>query len=103
MKEYLFCDRWSFAKTGLGEEMPASERFCRVALPHDWLIYQVQDLYENSTGWYKRELSMEELQGVYGYRKGERVLVSFDGVYMDSTKDESEAGESLCTYKRSRE
>ncbi|MFR1904838.1 MAG: sugar-binding domain-containing protein [Clostridium neonatale] len=46
-------------------------------IPHDWLIYNSLDLYENSIGWYRKK---------FMYSKNEdEVLLCFDGVYMDST------------------
>ncbi|MGQ8870645.1 glycoside hydrolase family 2 TIM barrel-domain containing protein [Paenibacillus sp. TSA_86.1] len=51
--------------------------FEAVELPHDWLIYDTLDLYENSIGWYRK---------TFEYTKDEQqVLLCFDGVYMDST------------------
>lgn len=47
-----------------------------VTLPHDYLIYDVKNLYRDSIGWYKRKL-------VYVPDELERVLF-FEGVYMDS-------------------
>jgi len=52
--------------------------FAPVDLPHDWLIYNTLDLYENSIGWYRRIWTYEK-------REHEQVLLRFDGVYMDSS------------------
>lgn len=75
----LFNDGWEFAKSGLDTDECSSLRFEPVDLPHDWLIYNAQDLYENSIGWYRKIFSYAPA------RESEQVLLSFDGVYMDST------------------
>ena len=81
----LFNQNWTFLKTALGTELSdiieRKEEFVSVDIPHDWLIYQAKNLYENSTGWYRRAVTVEEL----GLGEGERAILRFDGVYMDST------------------
>ncbi len=81
----LFNQKWTFLKTAPGTEQSdiagSRDLFVPVDIPHDWLIYQTKDLYENSTGWYRRILDVSEL----GLADGERVIIRFDGVYMDST------------------
>ena len=47
----LYNDGWCCAKTENGAPRPAPAAFAPVALPHDWLIAQANDLYENSDGW----------------------------------------------------
>lgn len=73
----LFCSGWEFYKAKLGEDYSESFPFKAVDIPHDWLIYNVNDLYENSTGWYRKTFSYEKKEGVRSY-------IRFDGVYMDS-------------------
>ncbi|MDR2043466.1 MAG: DUF4982 domain-containing protein [Clostridium sp.] len=81
-KVRLFNDQWSFRKTL--EEVPAevilSEKreFVPVDLPHDWLIYQVKDLYESGYGWYYKRFVCD-----VDTSKGETAILRFDGVYMD--------------------
>lgn len=79
----LFNDGWSFLKTPFGTELSdiveREKEFRAVDIPHDWLIYDVNNLYEDSTGWYLRKLSGETLD----IRQGERIYLRFDGVYMD--------------------
>lgn len=77
----LFNDSWEFAKSGLelkdSERPPKQLSFVSVDLPHDWLIYDTLNLYENSVGWYRKR---------FFAKKGEKqFLLRFDGVYMDST------------------
>ncbi|MCM1568469.1 MAG: DUF4982 domain-containing protein [Roseburia sp.] len=78
----LFTEDWYFLKTPLGtswEQMRGRQQeFRPVELPHDWLIYQTDDLYENSFGWYRKEFTAQ-------IREGERLQLCFEGVYMDST------------------
>ncbi len=76
----LLDNGWSFLKLPLGStrEQTQGGDWQAVSLPHDWLIGQVKNLYEDGDGWYRRVLDMPALQG-------ERLLLHFDGVYMDST------------------
>ena len=78
----LWTDGWSFCKTAPGttiEEIEGrKETFVRVELPHDWLIYNTDNLYEDSFGWYRKTFVPE-------ISEGERLQLRFDGVYMDST------------------
>ena len=61
----------------MGVTDPRDLPFQPVDLPHDWLIHNTLDLYENSIGWYRREW---EFRG-----DADQVLLYFEGVYMDST------------------
>lgn len=103
----LFNDNWSFLKTGLDTELSGIQgregEFAAVDLPHDWLIYNTHNLYENSTGWYRKCIvvchssgmaqtdtsQMDALRetggGMLYLAPGQRALLRFDGVYMDST------------------
>lgn len=73
-KMTLLCDGWEFCKCPLGTEYSDNLGWTRVDIPHDWLIYDTKNLYETSTGWYRRKLS---------YDGNERAALRFDGVYMD--------------------
>ena len=81
----LFNQDWTFLKTaletGLSDIKERKAEFKAVDIPHDWLIYQVKDLYEDSTGWYRKVITKESL----GLEEGGRAILCFDGVYMDST------------------
>ena len=59
----LFNHNWTFLKTDFGTELSdiieRVEEFVSVDIPHDWLIYQVNNLYENSTGWYRKLVTVE--------------------------------------------
>lgn len=80
-RKRLFNDNWEFVKTPYGtdlKELKAWEQeFKHVDLPHDWLIYDTQKLYETGTGWYRKHF---ETAGADGLTR----LLRFDGVYMDS-------------------
>lgn len=78
----LFNDNWLFSKQALhtnydymsGEHV----KWKRVSLPHDWLIYDTHNLYENSEGWYLKYLNVEELN------KNRLTILRFEGIYMNS-------------------
>jgi len=72
----LFNDGWEFAKSGLEATDAAGLPFEPVDLPHDWLIYDTLNLYENGIGWYRKRFKATT---------GSRLLLAFDGVYMDSS------------------
>lgn len=104
-----FSAGWGFLRTELTATMAEAEsakaRFAPVELPHDWLIYDTENLYRDGCGWYRKEFELEtgeigDLGGTLGVRarkedggervfarigRGERVILRFDGVYMDST------------------
>lgn len=77
----LFNDGWQFCLCDIGTELSAlpGRHWYDVELPHDWLINDTSKLYETGEGWYRRSLtcSAEQLSG--------RMLLNFDGVYMNST------------------
>lgn len=76
-KKTRFNDGWTFAKSGLETDDWSGLVFEPIDLPHDWLIDNTLDLYEDGIGWYRKRFRYEEA--------GERILLYFDGVYMDSS------------------
>lgn len=64
-------DGWMFSKNNI--------QYYPVEIPHDWLIYNVKNLYESGMGYYKRELDLSYIED------RQRVFLHFDGVYMDTT------------------
>ncbi|QDP41417.1 DUF4982 domain-containing protein [Radiobacillus deserti] len=76
-RKVLFNDGWEFAKSGLEVTSRENLHFQPVDLPHDWLIYNTLDLYEDSIGWYRKRCLVKEIDN--------QILLCFDGVYMDST------------------
>ena len=75
----LFNDGWAFAKLPLGSTMAEARaaEWRAVDLPHDFLIHQADHLYESCDGWYRRGFP------VPAEWADRRVLLRFDGVYMD--------------------
>ena len=79
----LFNDGWLFSKVSLsdaydGQSVPEANTFVPVMVPHDWLIYDTHNLYEDSVGWYKKKFVVNNTADHYYF-------IRFDGVYMDST------------------
>ena len=74
--------QWEFAKFPIGKGNQEIENgfagWEGVKLPHDWQIFDTADLYENAEGWYRRSLPLT-------LSDGERVILYFEGVYMDTT------------------
>lgn len=81
-QKILFNTGWRFARTALDVEYAQKEKWQAglepVALPHDWLIWQTDRLYEDGIGWYEKRWLAEK-------KAGERIYLRFDGVYMDSS------------------
>ena len=54
----LFNNGWEFVKLPLSVTLDELEGcrpvFKSVSLPHDWLIYQGTNLYEDGSGWYRK-------------------------------------------------
>lgn len=78
-RKILFNDGWKFAKSSLEVDSCDKLQFKDIEIPHDWLIYNTLDLYENSIGWYKKKLVINK------DLKDKEILLWFDGVYMNST------------------
>lgn len=70
---------WMFGLRDYKEDNLAREpeEWQQVDIPHDWLIYNTQDLYRNSIGWYKKAFQYKN--------DGLRWIIRFEGIYMDST------------------
>lgn len=77
----LFNDGWEFSRqplhTTFSEMKEREQMFSPVGLPHDWLIYDTNHLYEDGTGWYRKRFVLEK-------KEQELVFLRFDGIYMDS-------------------
>lgn len=89
----LWTDGWSFLKTPLNttwdEMMKQKKAFQPVELPHDWLIHDAKNLYEDSFGWYRKTFQAQCAK--------EGLQVRFDGVYMNSTVYVN--GQTVCDWK----
>lgn len=74
---------WYFSKQPLHtnlETIVAGEfDWMPVTLPHDWLIYDTSNLYENGEGWYRKTIQLAELDA------HSITSLYFEGVYMNST------------------
>jgi len=83
MEKQLFNDDWLFTKFKLGttlkEVNESGNVWEAVAVPHDWLIYDANRLYEAGEGWYKKAFEMAPLS------EDDHVSLRFDGVYQDAT------------------
>lgn len=75
----LWNDGWEFCKIEYGSEVKDvdGKEFKKVNIPHDWLIYQGQNLYEDSTGFYRKKFEVTK-------DSERRYEIYFEGVYMDS-------------------
>ena len=84
--EWLFFKQpLSDTATTLSPTLPAQNdsRFYPVNLPHDWLIANSADHYENSEGWYQKTISSDILP--FDASSDDDWLLYFEGVYMDCT------------------
>ena len=84
--EWLFFKQPSSeTATALSPTLPAQNdsRFYPVNLPHDWLIANSADHYENSEGWYQKTISSDILP--FDASSDDDWLLYFEGVYMDCT------------------
>jgi beta-galactosidase len=78
----IFNNDWFFSKQPLHtnyESVSQSDSWYAVTLPHDWLIYDSNDLYEDGEGWYHKTIERTEIDPHTIY------TLYFEGVYMDST------------------
>ncbi len=65
---------WEFCLCEPGGE-PAEGDFRPVAIPHDWLIYDTENLYRDGDGYYRRMIVADDPSKCFSLR--------FDGVYQD--------------------
>ncbi|GGF81094.1 hypothetical protein GCM10010912_27750 [Paenibacillus albidus] len=82
MKKRKYNGDWQFSKQPLHsrlELVASSPDWIPVTLPHDWLIYDTRNLYENGEGWYRHTLTLDEVP------PHSRLSLRFEGVYMNST------------------
>jgi beta-galactosidase len=79
-RSQLWNDKWQFAllENGSGYDKAAScKDYKAVEIPHDWLIYDTNNLYKSGEGWYKKTFTH--------HKDGYTYSIDFDGVYMDSS------------------
>lgn len=77
-KTVLFNDGWEFVKAWPDtlEKNISEASWGKIDIPHDWLIYDTNNLYEDSIGWYRKifEFTPDE---------SSKYAIRFDGVYME--------------------
>lgn len=77
----LFNDGWQFTKQEIDtpiEKFTSDEiTWKEIDIPHDWLIHDVNNLYETSEGWYKKDFVIENLDE-------KLISIRFEGVYMNT-------------------
>jgi len=81
-RDRLFDDGWKFQISNSGDYSAANyddSAWQDVDVPHDWTVYDVNNLYTNNIGWYRKTFYLS------GADRGKNVAVRFDGVYMNST------------------
>lgn len=89
----LFNSDWQFKKFPLStshEEALAETKLSPVEIPHDWMIFDTNNLYEDSIGLYRKEFNLSP-------EKDAHYFVRFEGVYMDTTVYCN--GEKVCEWK----
>ncbi|MGN0507204.1 MAG: glycoside hydrolase family 2 TIM barrel-domain containing protein [Lachnospiraceae bacterium] len=88
---------WTFQKQPIKEgqipEHYEEDRFCEVVIPHDWLIENAENLYEDSVGWYRRTLEVD-------VNEQRKLFLRFEGVYMNASiyVNGQKAGEWMYGY-----
>ncbi len=76
MKKELFNRDWTFVWKNI-DEVPESSEYVPVDIPHDWMVYDTNDLYRNSDGYYKKVFTLCNVSTT-------NYTLRFEGVYMNS-------------------
>ncbi len=82
--DILFDDGWRFTKltwSAKDEEILRAPDWQDVDLPHDWMIYNTDDLYEEAKTGYKRIINKNNYPQI---GENSHVSLIFQGVYMES-------------------
>ncbi len=79
-RKNLFNDGWEFflAESGAGIAAAENAEYAPVDIPHDWLIYDTDNLYKSGDGLYRKFFEADDIYS-HSY------ILCFDGVYMDCT------------------
>lgn len=81
-RKRLFNSGWEFVEMPVGSTLEdiaeLDGKWNKIDLPHDWLIYDTNDLYRSGDGWYSKDFTIVELDNTLKH-------LYFDGVYMNST------------------
>lgn len=78
----LFNDNWLFQKQPLGTDISVFQKntgWLPVDIPHDWMIYDAKNLYEEAISCYKKIFTLTNEE------KNTNIFLRFEGVYMDTT------------------
>lgn len=79
-KNLLFNDNWLFAKTEIDFKVKDIHsqkiKWFEIEIPHDWLINDSTNLYQDGKGWYKKSFTIDE-------KRDNDFYLIFDGIYMD--------------------
>lgn len=77
----LFNNQWFFHKEALGTSMQTffdTDDWQAVDVPHDWMIYDSEDLYAQGISCYKKTFTVDDIGT-------DRLSLLFEGVYMNNT------------------
>ena len=92
-RKNLFNDGWEFALTApdttYEEAHAAKLDYKPVDIPHDWLIYDSDELYKSGCGFYRKYIDITDINTA-------DYILYFDGVYMDSTLYVN--GKNVCSW-----
>lgn len=79
-RKNLFNDGWEFALAENNSTLADSAHldYKPVDIPHDWLIYDTDDLYRSNDGFYRKKIVIDDISAA-------DYILYFDGVYMNST------------------
>src|SRR5699024_1329010 len=78
-------DGWEFCLVPLAEGQNPSDvkrptaGYVPVTVPHDWLIFNTEDLYAAGVGFYRRTLNLDFEPSL----DADRYYLNFEGVYQD--------------------
>lgn len=77
----LFNNQWFFHKEALGTPIQTffdTDDWQAVDIPHDWMIYDSEDLYAQGISCYKKTFTVDDIGT-------DRISLLFEGVYMNNT------------------
>ncbi len=80
-------DNWTFCKFPLDtptETLFQITSWTPVDLPHDWMIYDTENLYEQAVSCYRRMINKKQLLDGAA-PDTQKIELIFEGVYMDTT------------------
>lgn len=88
MSRRLWNDGWEFQLVPVGtdaaEMLVTGAGWERIEMPHDWQIFDAENLYGDGDGWYRKSFQYEKSAKREDVVCGETVALCFEGVYMNS-------------------